>query len=62
MENKRLVTIKKACKKVGCSPTFLKQLIREGLLTRHKIHSTTYISLREFENVAKAEAPKGYQS
>ncbi|MBL7847242.1 MAG: helix-turn-helix domain-containing protein [Cyclobacteriaceae bacterium] len=51
--DKQLTTIKKASEEIGCSPTFIKQLIKEGLLKRYKIHSATYISMREFESIAK---------
>jgi len=52
-ENKRLVTIKKASLETGASTSFFKQLIREGKLTRYKINSATYVSLLEFEHLAK---------
>jgi hypothetical protein len=52
---KNLVTIKKASQLTGASPSFFKQLLREGKLTRFKINSATYVSLVEFEKIA---APK----
>jgi hypothetical protein len=52
-EDKRLVTIKKAHQETGVSPSFFKQLLREGKLTRFKINSATYVSLREFEQIAQ---------
>ena len=54
-EEKRLRTIKKAHQETGASISFLKQLLREGKLTRYKIHTATYISLTEFENLAQAQ-------
>lgn len=47
-----LRTIKKAAAEIGASMSFLEQLIREGQLTRYKIHRATYISLAEFEQIA----------
>jgi hypothetical protein len=48
-----LKTLKKASEEIGISVSFLKQLIREGKLTRYKINSATYISITEFEKLAK---------
>lgn len=53
IELKRLRTLKKATQETGASLSFFKQLLREKLLTRYKIHSATYISLTEFEELAK---------
>jgi hypothetical protein len=53
MTDKKLVTIKKAHTETGASISFIKQLLREKKLTRHKIHSATYISLVEFERLAQ---------
>jgi len=53
MGDKKLVTIKKANEETGASVSFFKQLIREGKLTRFKIHSATYVSLTEFEKLAQ---------
>lgn len=54
--SKNLVTIKKACALIGCSPSFVKQLIREGQLKKYKINSATYVSMTEFEHIAKVTA------
>lgn len=53
MQEKKLVTIRKAHETTGASVSFIKQLLREGKLTRHKIHSATYVSLVEFERIAQ---------
>lgn len=53
MQDKKLVTIRKAHEITGASISFIKQLLREGKLTRHKINSATYVSLAEFENLAQ---------
>lgn len=50
---KQLVTIKKASALTGSSPSFFRQLLREGKLTTHKINSATFVSLVEFEHIAK---------
>ncbi len=50
---KNLRTIKKASQETGASVSFFKQLIREGLLKRYKVHSATYVSLAEFEQLAE---------
>jgi hypothetical protein len=50
---KRLVTIKKASQETGASISYFKQLLREKKLTRYKINSSTYISLVQFEEIAK---------
>lgn len=50
---KELRTIKKASEIIGASESFLKQLLEEGKLTRYKINTATYISLVEFEQIAK---------
>lgn len=49
---KHLRTIKKASAETGASIGFLQQLLTEGLLTRYKIKSATYISMTEFESIA----------
>jgi len=49
---KNLVTIKKASTLTGASPSFLKQLLREGKLKRFKINSAVYVSMTEFEHLA----------
>lgn len=58
MENelKQLMTIKKLSKEVGASESFIKQLLREKKLTRYKIHSATFVSLVEFEQLASGES------
>lgn len=48
-----LVTLKRASELTGVSVSFFKQLLREKNLTRFKVHSATYISLSEFEKLAK---------
>lgn len=53
MEGKNLVTVKKAHELTGASIAFFKQLIREKQLNRYKINSATYISMTEFEELAK---------
>lgn len=50
---KALRTIKKAAEVTGASERFLVQLVEEGKLTRYKINTATYISLIEFESIAK---------
>lgn len=55
---KNLRTIKKAAEITGASERFLVQLIQEGKLTRHKINTATFISMDEFESIAKAEKKK----
>lgn len=50
---KLLRTVKKAAAETGASESFLKQLLEEGKLTRYKINTATYISLIEFESIAK---------
>lgn len=50
---KQLRTIKKASAETGASTSFLTQLLEEGKLTRYKINTATYISLVEFESIAK---------
>ena len=49
----QLRTIKKASQETGASTRFLHQLITEGKLTRYKVNSATYVSLTEFESIAK---------
>jgi hypothetical protein len=49
---KNLRTIKKASAEIGASTAFLNRLLEEGVLTRFKIKSATYISLTEFESIA----------
>jgi hypothetical protein len=51
--NKRLRTIKKAAQETGASQSYFKQLLREKKLTRYKINSSTYVSMAEFEAIAK---------
>lgn len=53
MNTKNLRTIKKAHQEIGASQSYIKQLLRLGKLTRYKIRSATYVSLTEFENLAK---------
>ena len=50
---KELRTIKKASEVTGASERFLVQLLEEGKLTRYKINTATYISLIEFESIAR---------
>jgi hypothetical protein len=52
LKKMNLRTLKKASAEIGTSISFLKQLIREGKLTRYKINSATFISLTEFEKLA----------
>jgi hypothetical protein len=55
MPLKKLRTIKKAHEVTGTSISYLKQLLRERKLNRYKIHSATFISLREFESLAQIQ-------
>lgn len=50
---KALRTIRKAAEVTGASERFFNQLLEEGKLTRYKINTATYISLVEFESIAK---------
>lgn len=52
-EAKELRTIKRVAEVTGASERFLVQLLTEGKLTRYKINTATYISLIEFEQLAK---------
>lgn len=56
MQTKKLRTIKKAHQETGASISYFKQLLREGKLSRYKINSATYVSLTEFENLAKPQS------
>lgn len=51
-ELKELRSVKKAAQLTGASERFLERLLEEGMLTRYKIKSATYISLVEFESIA----------
>lgn len=51
-ELKELRSVKKASQLTGASERFLERLLNEGMLTRYKIKSATYISLVEFEQIA----------
>lgn len=53
--DKKLRTIKRLHEECGISISFIKQLLRQGKLTRYKIGSATYVSLTEFEEIAKPE-------
>lgn len=61
-DTKELKTIKKAAEVTGASEGFLNQLLSEGKLTRYKINSATFISLVEFENIAKPIRKQKIQS
>lgn len=50
---KNLKSIKKASQEIGCSVSFIKQLIREKKLTKFRINSAVYVSLNEFEQIAQ---------
>ncbi len=54
---KKLRTIKKAAQEIGVSRSFVEKLLGKGELKRYKMpgHSTTYISLTEFESLAVAK-------
>lgn len=54
MAEKRLVTYKKAQQETGSSTSFLKQLVREGKLTKHRINSAVFIDLNQFQSLAQA--------
>jgi hypothetical protein len=53
MEDLKLSTIKKLSAQTGASTSFIKQLIREGKLTRYKINSAVFVSMVEFERIAQ---------
>lgn len=50
---KELRTIKKAAEVTGASERFLQRLLQEGKLTKYQINSAVYVSLIEFESIAK---------
>jgi len=52
-ETKQLRTIKRASLETGVSISFFKKLLQEGRLKRYKINSATYLSLKEFEELAQ---------
>lgn len=51
-QDKKLRTIKRLHEECGISISYIKQLLRQGKLTRFKIGSATYVSLTEFEQLA----------
>jgi len=51
----RLTNVKKVTEQTGASRGFLNQLIREGKLHRYKIGRAMYISMTEFESLAKVQ-------
>lgn len=53
--DKRLRTIKRASAETGVSQSFLRKLLQQGKLTTYRIHSAVYVSLLEFEMLAKPE-------
>lgn len=50
---KELRTIKRAAEITGASERFLQRLLQEGKLTKYQINSAVYVSLIEFESIAK---------
>jgi len=58
MENKRLRTLKQASQETGSSISFFKQLVREQKLTKYSVNSAVYVSLAEFEKIAKPVVQK----
>lgn len=50
---KNLKTLKRLSSETGASVSFLKQLIKERKLTKFRINSGVYISMDEFELLAK---------
>jgi hypothetical protein len=55
MEDRKLVTIKKAHQETGASQSFFKQLLREGKLTKFRVNTAVYVSLTEFQNIAQPD-------
>jgi hypothetical protein len=51
--DKRLRTIKRLTSEVGMSSRYITKLMRQGRLTRYKVGRSTYVSLTEFEEIAK---------
>ena len=51
---KKLVTVKQAHKLTGASESFFRKLLQSKELKTYKIHTSTYLSLVEFEQLAKA--------
>lgn len=50
---RNLRTVKKTCEITGASQSFIYQLLQEGQLTMYKINTATYVSLSEFDAIAK---------
>lgn len=51
----KLRTVKKASLETGASIAFFRQLLRERKLKKYQINSAVYVSLTEFEQIAKPE-------
>lgn len=50
---KKLRTVKKLCEETGSSKTFIYDLLKAGVIKRYKIQDVLYVSLLEFEALAK---------
>lgn len=50
---KKLRTVKKLCAETGSSKTFIYDLLKARALRRYKIQDVLYVSLIEFEALAK---------
>lgn len=51
--DKRLCTVKEACKKTGLSKTFIHDLFRQKMLTKYKLgKKAVLLSMAEFESLA----------
>lgn len=53
MTDLRLRTVKRICAETGSSKTFIYDLLRAKALRRYKIQDVLYVSLAEFESIAK---------
>lgn len=50
---RQLMTVKKISQLTGTSRSFLRQLMREGKLTKYQINSAVFVDFAEFERVAQ---------
>lgn len=53
MTDRRLRTVKKMCEETGSSRSFIYTLLKAGAIRRYKIQDVLYISLVEFEALAR---------
>lgn len=53
MIDKRLRTVKKMCAETGSSKSFIYALLKAGAIRRYKIQDVLYVSLAEFEALAR---------